>query len=412
MSTRGPGRSCGSTAALLVGALLASPAPAEISGLVLEQGTLAPLEGVLVTVQETETRTTTGADGRFTLPVDPAPGLRVVGARKGYYNGSAAVSAAGGADILLEPVPRDDDPTYRFADPRACGDCHPNQWFQWQTSPMAQAGLNRWVHDTYSGTGTRGGTGGFVYLRDSVHAATNPYSECAACHQPETWIANPFTALDNTLDAPPPAVAHGVSCDVCHKIADIDETRPSFPGIFPGVVTLIRPAAPGFRPLQYGLRADVDYVDPAAMRASYQPQLAAAVCAACHQDKNDPDQDGDFEEPDGIVSEPTYLEWLESPYGDPASPRYATCVACHMPPFGATRVCSDPSVRLTRHPDSIRSHAIRGTSAEYLENAVDRLVVQLRAGRENVACPHWPVSAVGGSRPRKPARGSVVGSTG
>ena len=57
---------------------------------------------------------------------------------------------------------------------------------------------------------------------------------------------------------------------------------------------------------------DVPYGIDNTMKAAYQPQLSAAVCAACHQDKNDPDEDGDFEEANGVVSEPTYQEWLLS----------------------------------------------------------------------------------------------------
>ena len=35
------------------------------------------------------------------------------------------------------------------------------------------------------------------------------------------------------------------------------------------------------------------------MRSSYQPQMTAVICASCHQDKNDPDADGNFEEENG-----------------------------------------------------------------------------------------------------------------
>lgn len=237
---------------------------------------------------------------------------------------------------------------------------------------MANAGLNTWVHDVYSGTGTAGGLGGFVYVRDSVLAGSNPDSECAACHQPEIWIDNAFSGpLDDTLVAPPSAVVHGVSCDVCHKVADIDESKLNFPGIYPGVVTFAQPEGPSPAQVQYGVLGDVDFAIPSVIRASYQPEVVAEVCAACHQDKNDPDGDGDFEEPNGVISEPTYHEWADSPYGDPQSPQYATCVDCHMPPSGATAVCSVLVPPLVRDPATIRTHAIRGTTPEFLENAVD-----------------------------------------
>jgi hypothetical protein len=212
--------------------------------------------------------------------------------------------------------------------------------------------------------------GGFVYTRDSVHAPSNPASECASCHQPEPWIQTPFSALEDIATLSD-AARHGVSCEVCHKIAHIDESKVNFPGIFPGVVTVTRPAGPVFHQVQYGVLGDADYSFPELMRPSYQPQLRAEVCAACHQDKNDPDGDLDFEEENGVISEPTYLEWLASPYGNPASRSYRDCVDCHMPSYGANTVCSLLNPPLIRDPETIRHHRIEGTTPEYLESAVE-----------------------------------------
>lgn len=235
---------------------------------------------------------------------------------------------------------------------------------------MSRAGLNTWTHDIYSGIGTAGGMGGFVYLRDSAFAGHNPDSECASCHQPESWIENPFSALVDPTAATP-GVTHGVSCEVCHKVADVDESKLNFPGIYPGAVTFTRPEGPDYDQVQYGVLGDVSFVDQPAMRSSHQPQLVAEVCATCHQDKNDPDEDGDFEEANGVISEPTYFEWKNSPWADSSSPGYATCVDCHMPPSGETGVCDELVPPLIRDPATIRSHNIRGTTAEYLENAVE-----------------------------------------
>ena len=105
------------------------------------------------------------------------------------------------------------------------------------------------------------------------------------------------------------------------------------------------------------------------------------MCAACHQDKNDPDEDGQFEEDNGIVSEPTYLEWLESPYGDPLSAHYATCVDCHMPSYGATEVCEFRGyIAPQRDPETVRHHRIEGTTPHFLENAVTLEVEGLLTG--------------------------------
>ncbi len=356
---------------VVVSALLLSPGDvtAQISGLVFDQN-VQPIEGARVGVQASNEWTLTLADGSYSI-ADATGSVTVVAAKKGHYNESIAVTAPSAtANLFLFFVPAEDDPAYTFVDPDDCGSCHPDQLSQWTGSPMAKAGTNTWVHDIYSGTGTPGGMGGFVYLNDSVFAGHNPESECASCHQPESWMDDPFSAMVG-IPSSDPKVLHGVSCDICHKIADIDETKLNFPGLFPGHVTVTRPDTSTSHQVQYGLLGDTDFEAIGSMRASYQPQLASEVCAACHQDKNDPDEDGDFEEANGVISEPTYFEWDVSPYADPESPYYATCVDCHMMPSGEIEACNALDPPLLRDPSTLRSHRIEGTTPYYLENAAD-----------------------------------------
>jgi mono/diheme cytochrome c family protein len=341
-----------------------------VAGTVVRQGDLAPIPNAKVTLQASLTRTFTQPDGTFSLDVPAGPNRVIVGAAKGYFNAGVTVtSPTSGVQIILAPVPQDNDPTYQFVAPQSCGTCHPNQLTQWTGSPMARAGQNTWVHDIYNGTGTPGGMGGFVYTRDSIYAPTTPNSECASCHQPESWIPTPFSRMEGPQDAGYPSIAavHGVSCDVCHKVADVDVTKLDFPGIFPGAVTFTRPQGPSPHQVQYGLLGDTTVNMPFMMRASYQPQLMAEVCGTCHQDRSDPDENHTYT---GPVSEPTYFEWLDSPYSNPQSPLYANCVTCHMPSTGDTTFCTIQNPPLVRDPSLIRSHNIRGTTQEFLENAV------------------------------------------
>lgn len=344
----------------------------DLSGTVREAGTSLPIEGAVVSLQASNIRTTTAADGSYTLAGVSGSNLVIVAAKRGYFNTSTTASTpAVGIDILLDPVPQADDPNYVLEAPETCASCHPNQYNEWLGTAMADAGLNTWVHDVYNGTGTSGGMGGFVYTRDSIFAGSNPNSECASCHQPELWIDAPFDRMENPLDAgyPTTPVVHGISCEVCHKIADVDVAKVNFPGIFPGAVTFTRPQGPSFAQVQYGVLADTSFSAPSLMRPSYQPQIVAETCAACHQDKNDPNENHTY---DGVISEPTYLEWAASPYGDVNSPLYANCVDCHMPPSGETTICTVSPV--TRDPNTVRSHTIEGTTPYYLENAVEMVV--------------------------------------
>jgi MYXO-CTERM domain-containing protein len=136
-------------------------------------------------------------------------------------------------------------------------------------------------------------------------------------------------------------------------------------GICPGGDTLTRPVGNAWN-VMYGVLGDVTYELPGWMRASYQPQLNSEVCAACHQDANDPEENHDFE--NGIISEPTYLEWVATPYADPENELHAECVDCHMTATNADAACD--RVALDRPAGDVRSHRILGTTPEFLENAL------------------------------------------
>ena len=346
------------------------PVSGLVSGVVRDAITLLPIEGALVTLQATTTQASTNAAGEFALDIpDGGSNLVIVGANKGHYNKSITTdSPAAGAEILLQPVTIGTNASYEFVEPELCAGCHPNQKSEWDNSAMARTGTNAWVHDVYNGDGTPGGMGGFVYTRDSVHAANVPDADCASCHQPESWIAAGYSGrLEGPGDVgyPSDAASHGISCETCHKIADVDTQKMNFPGIFPAAVQFNLPEV-GTQ-VQYGVLPDVGYHVAGTMEASYQPQMEAEICSTCHQDNADPNEDHTFT---GITSEPTFDEWRQSSYGnDPNSPMYTTCTDCHMPPSGHDTI--SVAVTLTRDPDTVRTHAIEGTTPAYLENAVE-----------------------------------------
>lgn len=350
----------------LVVVAFAAPAAvaAQVSGVVQDAETSAPIAGARVQVQASDIETTTAADGTFTLDARPGDAV-VTAAAVGYYYGwEIAVAPETGLKIDLDAVPAIDDPSYEFAPPGTCNACHAGQVGQWTGSPMAHAGDNAWVFDSYDGSGTPGGGGGFVYTRDSVHAAADPASQCRSCHQPVAWMRDPGSALDVE---PATEVADGVSCDLCHRIASVDIALADWPGMHPDVVRMTRTPDD---PVMYGVLGDVDYVFEGRMRPAYNPQLTAEVCALCHQDDNDPDGDGDYGDPDGVPSQETYREWAESEYADPASERYSTCATCHMPAVEANDGCGVLSSPLRRPLGDVRSHRFEGTSPGFLEAAL------------------------------------------
>jgi len=359
---------------------IVDPNGPSVSGIVKDSATLNPIANALVTLQSTTTQTTTANDGSFRLYIPDGTDFKLVGALKGYYNAPViADSPATDIEIQLTPVTIGTNPNYSFVEPDTCGSCHPDQKSEWDNTPMSNAGTNTWVHDIYDGNGTAGGNGGFVYTRDSVYAGSNPDSECASCHQPELWVSAGFSGrMEGPNDGgyPSAATGHGISCDICHKIADVDKQKISFPGLFPNAMTINLPDSGN--QVEYGFLPDADFNVAGTMEPSYQPQLAAEVCGTCHQDNNDIDEDHTFS---GITSEPTFVEWDESLYSDPTSIFYKTCIDCHMPASGNTEICSlFPPV--VRDPSTVRTHTIEGTTATYLENAVELSMQTQMTGSE------------------------------
>ncbi|MEM7166170.1 MAG: carboxypeptidase regulatory-like domain-containing protein [Planctomycetota bacterium] len=367
---------------LVLAALMPGVADAQVSGTVRDSATLQPIAGAIVTLQGTSTRTTTDGAGGFSLPGVSGSSLVIVAANKGYYHGPSIVTTpATGLVYDLVAVPVMDNPNYTWVTNTSCSFCHTDQFNQYSGTPMQDTGDNLWVYDLYNGTGTAGGMGGFVYTQDSVHAATFPEGECASCHQPQHWINAPFSALEpigaQTVDG-----QAGVSCDVCHKVADVNLAQVNATGFHAGAVTVTRPDAPGgvTQQVMYGPLGDVDYVITDAMNPSYQPGIETTTCAVCHQYNSDPDQDQNFDEPGSISGQSTYAEWLASPYGaNPAAPTYQTCADCHMPAANNDGCVVLP---VTREAGQIRSHDIRGTTPEYLENAVTMTVTSNVVGSD------------------------------
>ena len=233
---------------------------------------------------------------------------------------------------------------------------------------MGMTGMNEWVFDLQDGTGTPGGGAGFVYENDSTHLVFNPNGSCCACHQPENWVKNPGVDLD-PLTALTDQGVHSVSCEACHKMADIDTNFINSLGPTAPSVLFNLPNNPTNDQVFYGVLGDVSFEIAGLMRAAYQPQTVVEMCASCHQYNNDHDEDGDHEDPGSQEGQATYEEWLNSPYGDPQSGQFQTCVDCHMPFTGSDEVCI---LGLPPRPiTQVRDHDIRGTTAQYLENAIN-----------------------------------------
>jgi hypothetical protein len=315
-------------AALIAVVSLATAARGDISGRVRRADTLAPLAGARVHLQaHAEPLVLTDAEGRFTLAVAPAGEVVVTAALP--YDAAAAINfETGGAtasdgqralDIRLAPIPSQTNADYepiKAAMPGGCGDCHSQQLTEWQGSAHAGAALDTWVLDLFSGTGTAGGSAGYVYR--ATHDAEDT-GFCATCHAPVAEARAPGTIFLDEVSSD--AAREGVTCSACHQIDEVNENVDALHLL--GNATMRFPLAgaggSGTHEYVWGPLDDIDY---AFMHAAYQPRFAESrFCASCHQ----------YDNPEsGAPGQHTYSEWLASPYAVPGE-GFRACQHCHMP---------------------------------------------------------------------------------
>ncbi len=362
-------------------ALAGSPvAEAAISGHVRIAGTPAPgtpIAGAWVNVQAdlATPGTFSAADGSFTLANVPA-GLLTLGAAVPYDRNAAQNFVTGGAsaadgdtavDIFLSPVAPTNNPLYQPVPVEACGACHFERYTQWSTSHHANAGIDAWVLDVFSGTGTPGGGAGYVYraLHDPGETGN-----CAVCHAPMVDILTPGQVmLDEVTD---PAGTQGITCVTCHTLTAIDTTHLNGLHYLGGKSIYRFPDAEvGYTTEQYvwGPMSDVtfDY-----MRASFSPLHGESLlCASCHQ-YNRPENDQ--------AGQHTYTEWLASPYAVPG-PGYRTCQDCHVPALPGSGTNCEFGGPL-RESDERHEHTFIGSTPETLQAnlAMSTTVEQTPAG--------------------------------
>jgi len=388
------------TVAALVAVLGASPGWAvdpcattvgTVSGTVSAAGG-GPIAGARVRVQDClGAPAVTDANGAFTVAV-PAGAVVVASAASGFFNGcykqspaspdcDTVTAGATALAIALDPLPAVDDPTYVYRDPASCQECHGDVVDQWNRSTMSHTNRNIWVDKLYNGTDATAPPGPppdpnhppfFAFLARHNPDAAHPirYGECANCHQPTYVAANPTNTDFNLYEGQD---SHGITCDFCHRIADVDVSPDGIrrPNLVPGEsgappkTTMLRtPDAPG---LIFGPLDDVTFPGGTEMRAAHaEITRSSRLCAACHEDSTDPrDPAGNFLGTyDGPASQMTYTEWAQSSYAQQG----IECVDCHMPPSGADRFCSRSSN--VRDPSQVRSHTFEGTTLEFLQRAV------------------------------------------
>lgn len=355
-----------------LGALLAlwpALAGAAISGRVVDDSNDQPVAGAVVRVQATDgPSTTTDANGQFTLNVAPANPVSVAAAVAYQHaaplnyisNANFAVNGQTNVEIRLPRMPATSSANYTPLNATVCGACHSEQYAQWQTSRHAGAALNPWVLDLYAGTGTPGGSAGYIFknLHDPGESGF-----CAACHGPMQDVFTPGQLAFDAISTQPGR--DGVSCLGCHQQANVNPAAINGIAHVNGKVSYRFPDDPNYVTGLYVFGSLPD-VDTSSMRNSYKPEFSDSIqCAGCHQ----------YVRPDnGAAGQNTYLEWLASPYAQPG-PNFKTCQNCHMPneatsgPIATTAGFDRPASQRHRHdfvgsnPSTLSQAVLLRTSA-------------------------------------------------
>jgi hypothetical protein len=341
----------------------ATAARGDISGFVrvADTGTPGvPIQGARVHVRaDSSVVAVTGADGSFTLAVNPADFVEITAsipynraaATNYLIGGNFATNGDTGVDIRLEVLPVTDNPNYEPAEAASCRGCHASVYPRWAGSNHADAATNEWVLDLFSGSGTPGGDAGYVF-RDTHDAGETGF--CATCHSPMTDVFNPGqTMLDEVSSA---VGREGVTCVSCHQMDSVNEGNLDALH-FLGKSTYRFPDSSSAATADY-VWGPLDDVTFPSMKASYSIlHRTSLLCASCHQ-YNNPTT--------GAPGQNTYREWAASPFAAPG-PSQRNCQDCHMPPYEDDEpLCV--FVDKDRPANQRRQHIFIGSTPEMLQN--------------------------------------------
>lgn len=334
-----------------------------INGTVLD--TSGPVSGASVRIRATENQTFSDFNGAFELKnLIPGEQVEVTAWAEGYYIASLQIiPPAIDLTLTLRPYHTSDNPDYQWISPiasssdKACGNCHPMIFPQWQGNAHGQAISNPRFYSLYNGTDLDGvNQVAPGYLDDFPGTAGN----CANCHAPGSAVDGYLiTDMNSVRDN----LSSGIHCDYCHKVGGVyldpanGSVHPNAPGVSSQKV--LRP--PAGDNIFFGPFDDIPDPD------TYLPQISEShFCAPCHQ----------FSFWGTPIYE-SFNEWLASPYAEAG----ITCQDCHMPPNGDTFFALQEVGGLPHAPDSIPSHKQVGAGNDkLLQNSVELSVDLIQNG--------------------------------
>jgi hypothetical protein len=338
-----------------------------------------PIENAIVSQGGTGFSFKTNVEGKVLMWVDTrvAGQLMIIATHSSARTKSIEVSSDQQSSIVidLKSYQASDESSYQIADPgepshrnstAQCGHCHLANNDSWFESPHRSSAKNPIVYDLFMGSASA-----YQTQEDCVNAKgkwkdsripgsderksqcffeisalkayqpncqENPCEEnlsnfggCADCHAP----AINLKGHQNLLDARGIAYEYGISCDICHRVDQIQLDQPA--GVA-GRLILSKPAerasptlgAGGKLPLTFGPSADVPNPRMGVVQRDHYTN--GQICAGCHfHEHHMPEsryqaQNQNRWPNQNLPNQSTYQEWQSSPYVD------IPCNECHMPP--------------------------------------------------------------------------------
>jgi hypothetical protein len=287
-----------------------------------------------------------------------------------------------------------------FSGSRWCATCHGNLWDE----AGNEASIDKHWRSTMMGNAARDP---YFLAKVSAEVVHHPAirevieDKCAVCHMPmartqDVVDGQPVALLEPGYLRPEherhSAAMDGVSCTVCHQIADRDlGTDKTFSGEYPIDTTTSPPDRLTYGPFaqpQQRLMREV---------TGYTPVLGdhildAGLCGSCHT-LYTPFLDAQGNVLGEFPEQTPFLEWQHSAYPSEG----LTCQGCHMPEAdGSVYISNRPRARMLKARSPFGLHYFVGGNAfminllkanvdelgltcstEHLEGTLDRIVDQL-----------------------------------
>lgn len=203
-----------------------------------------------------------------------------------------------------------------FADPETeCAECHPDHVAEWRISNHAYGARDP----------------AFIAMAQVGQAQTNGKlgTFCTSCHAPAAEALG-MTPLffdevrrrhNQRVKGLNQAATQGVSCNVCHSITEVLDTK--------NAKFVMSPDG-----IQRGSIRDP--IPNEAHESKYAPEFSnSIICAPCHSVVNGK----------GALIEQTYVEWQFSSF----AAKGQHCQSCHMPSYRGRTVPDGPERELHRH---------------------------------------------------------------